>query len=63
MATGDDLADLKIVMKEFIADLRHIFMNIDEQRDLASYTRCIPSLQVQACSLRGRGFGWPDLGV
>ena len=34
MATGDDLADLKIVMKEFIADLRHIFTNIDEQRDL-----------------------------
>jgi len=34
MATGDDLADLKIVMKEFIADLRHIFTSNDEQRDL-----------------------------
>ena len=34
MATGDDLADLKIVMKEFIADLRHIFRRNDEQRDL-----------------------------
>ena len=34
MATGDDLADLKIVMKEFVADLRHIFTNMDEQRDL-----------------------------
>ncbi len=34
MATGDDLADLKIVMKEFVADLRHIFTSIDEQRDL-----------------------------
>ena len=34
MATGDDLADLKIVMKEFIADLRHIFTRNDEQRDL-----------------------------
>ena len=34
MATGDDLSDLKIVMKEFIADLRHIFTSIDEQRDL-----------------------------
>ncbi|MBA7683949.1 hypothetical protein ES703_92337 [subsurface metagenome] len=34
MATGDDLADLKIVMKEFVADLRNIFTRSDEQRDL-----------------------------
>ena len=34
MATGDDLSDLKIVMKEFIVDLRNIFTNNDEQRDL-----------------------------
>ncbi len=34
MTTGNDLADLKIVMKEFIADLRHIFTSVDEQRDL-----------------------------
>ncbi len=34
MSTGSDLADLKIVMKEFIADLRHIFTSVDEQRDL-----------------------------
>lgn len=34
MATGDDLADLKIVMKEFIVDLRNIFTSKDEQRDL-----------------------------
>ena len=34
MATGDDLADLKNVMMEFIADLRRIFTSRDEQRDL-----------------------------
>ncbi len=34
MTTGSDLADLKIVMKEFIADLRHIFTSVNEQRDL-----------------------------
>ncbi len=34
MATGDDLADLKSVMKEFIVDLRNIFTSSDEQRDL-----------------------------
>jgi len=34
MTTGDDLADLKIVMKEFVEDLRHIFTKGDEQRDL-----------------------------
>ena len=34
MATGDDLADLKIVMKEFIVDLRNIFTSNAEQRDL-----------------------------
>ena len=34
MATGDDLSDLKIVMKEFIDDLRNIFTRSDEQRDL-----------------------------
>ena len=34
MATGDDLADLKNVMKEFGADLRRIFTSRDEQRDL-----------------------------
>lgn len=34
MATGDDLADLKNLMKELIADLRHIFRSREEQRDL-----------------------------
>ena len=34
MTTGDDLADLKIVMKEFVDDLRHIFTSGAEQRDL-----------------------------